>query len=218
MSQLKNTQSACKIKVCGVTREEDFFGLLKLNVDFLGFNFYRGSARFITPEKAKAFVVEASNAISVGVFVNAPLNELLDIIKFTGIKYAQLHGSEDLAYIKQVPIPVIKALPHTALSQMQDWEKSALNLEYLLIDTLPLGSSGKSQFGGSGLTFDWSELNKASISLPYFLAGGLGPHNLQEALAICSPFAVDLNSKVEVAPGIKDLEKVKCCVEIIRTM
>jgi phosphoribosylanthranilate isomerase len=81
----------------------------------------------------------------------------------------------------------------------------------------PAAGGAPGEFGGSGKTFDWSLLKRHPLPLPYFLAGGLGPHNLAQALAACSPFAVDLNSKVEVSPGRKDMGKVKACLDIVKT-
>jgi phosphoribosylanthranilate isomerase len=198
-----------KVKVCGITRESDALELDALGVEYLGFNFYSRSKRQVDAGKAAGIIGKLKNSIPVGIFVDEDLDQLKRITEQTGIKYAQLHGSESPEYISQVPIPVIKAVPGTDLEQAADWNLDGG--EFLLFDT-----STQGQFGGTGKTFDWQLLSGYQGQLPYFLAGGLGPENIKQALDVCRPYAVDLNSKVELSPGVKDLEKVKSCLNQIR--
>jgi phosphoribosylanthranilate isomerase len=221
----------CQVKVCGVRDYGESAALDALGVDWIGYNFHPGSARFIAPEAAATLIGALRHAVPVGVFVDADRDEVLRTIAVTGIRFVQLHGNENWEYVASMPVPVIKAIPHDRLADLgglRDGLSKAKAgthpLGYFLVDTQTkpsaaektVGATGAGSFGGSGKTFDWGLLGRHPLPLPYFLAGGLGPHNLAEALASTSPFAVDLNSKVEVSPGHKDLEKVKACLAIVR--
>ena len=158
--------------------------------------------------------------------MDSAIDFVISVTKSTGIRYAQLHGNEDWGYIRRMPVPVIKAIPHTRLADLGGLRapleaalakgESIAPLAYFLVDTQTAAPKREaSVFGGSGQTFDWELLARHPLPLPYFLAGGVGPHNLAAALRACAPFAVDLNSKVEIEPGRKDLEKVKACLGIV---
>ncbi len=209
----------CRVKVCGVRDPLEAEALEAMHVDWIGFNFYPGSPRYLPPEAATPLVSNLHRAMPVGVFVDANPEEVIRIIQITGIRYVQLHGHEDWDYVMKMPVPVIKAIPHDRLFDLGGLRDSLAGskervnpLAYFLVDTQ--ASKSGSGFGGSGKSFDWGMLAHHTIPLPYFLAGGLGPENLAQALASSKPFAVDLNSKVETSPGRKDLEKVKACVDM----
>jgi phosphoribosylanthranilate isomerase len=217
-----------RVKICGVREPGEAAALDALGVDWIGFNFHPGSVRYVAPEAAAPMARALTRAQPVGVFVDAPVDHVISVANATGIRWIQLHGSEDWEYVRRMPLPVIKAIPHTRLA---DWGGLRPGLEaalaseralaaggprgaggplaYFLVDT----AAGKA-FGGTGQAFDWDLLRAHPLPLPIFLAGGLGPENLAEALQ-AKPFAVDLNSKVEVAPGKKDLAKVKACLTMI---
>ena len=214
-----------RVKVCGVREPAEAAALDALGVDWIGFNFHPGSARYVTPEAAALMAKALTRAQPVGVFVDAPVDHVISVANATGIRWIQLHGGEDWDYVRRMPLPVIKAIPHTRLA---DWgglrpgveaalaagsgprgAGSASPLAYFLVDT----AAGKS-FGGTGQAFDWDLLRAYPLPLPIFLAGGLGPENLAAALK-AKPFAVDLNSKVELAPGKKDLAKVQACLSTL---
>lgn len=210
-----------QVKVCGIREPADAAAMDALGVDWVGFNFHPGSSRHINPEAAAPLIRSLGRPVPVGVFVDADSQFVIKVAGLTGIRFAQLHGNEDWDYVMRMPIPVIKAIPHTRLADLgglREGLEASLKrggktpLAYFLVDT----QSGDKGFGGSGKTFDWNLLKRNPLPLPFFLAGGLGPHNLAEAVAASSPFAVDLNSKVEIAPGKKDLEKIKACLEIVR--
>ena len=218
---ISNISNRCQVKVCGIREPADAAAMDALGVDWVGFNFHPGSARFITPESAAPLIRRLGLPAPVGVFVDADPQWVIDVAAYTGIRFAQLHGDEDWEYVRRMPIPVIKAIPHTRLADLgglREGLEAAIKrgepspLAFFLVDT----QAGGKGFGGSGKTFDWTLLKRHPLPLPYFLAGGLGPHNLAEALDAWAPFAVDLNSKVETAPGIKDMAKVKACMEIVR--
>jgi phosphoribosylanthranilate isomerase len=234
------TSISCKVKVCGIRDAAEAAALDAMGVDWLGFNFHPGSARYISPEDAAPIIAGLKRSVAVGVFVDAGADRIREVAATTGIRMAQLHGSEDWSAIREAGaaggagLRIIKAVPHTALADLgglrAGWPAGGVSpapLEYLLVDTqvkapatgLEAGAAetaaGAGVFGGSGQAFDWTLLERHALPLPCFLAGGLGPHNLAEAVRACKPFAVDLNSKVETAPGRKDLAKVEACLGIL---
>jgi phosphoribosylanthranilate isomerase len=205
-----------KVKVCGITRAEDARALDD-RVDWLGFNFWKGSKRFITPEAAAAIIADLRHAEPVGVFVDHTPEEIAAIAARTGIRAVQLHGSEGWDTIGRVTLPVIKAVPHTRIGDWGglrgEWELRSGQPRHFLVDTQ--AGAGLGGFGGTGAAFDWSLLKGADLPRPFFLAGGIGPDNLADAVRVARPFAVDLNSKVESAPGVKDVGLVERCLEIL---
>jgi phosphoribosylanthranilate isomerase len=217
-ASLKNPNQT-RIKVCGIREPAEAAALDAMGADWLGFNFHPGSKRYVSPEAAAPMARGLMRAAPVGVFVDAPVARVISVTTDTGMRLVQLHGSEDWEYVKLMTVPVIKAIPHTRLA---DWGGLRSGLEaalasgagpgplaYFLVDTATGG-----EFGGTGKAFDWDLLRKHPLPLPFFLAGGLGPDNLAEALR-SAPYAVDLNSKVELSPGRKDLGKVKDCFDIV---
>jgi phosphoribosylanthranilate isomerase len=214
--------SPVQIKVCGLTRQEDVVLCRSLGIDWVGFNFWPQSKRYVVPASARPLIEAAGGMKTVGVFVNPTLEEVKRAISVTGIEYAQLHGHEPWDLIQAMPLPVIKALSADDLDLMQGLPLTGERhpqdlgpLRFLLIDS-PAGAA----FGGTGKAFDWSRLRHrnlpVALPVPYFLAGGLGPGNITEALSQTRPFAVDLNSKVESAPGFKEETVLTETVRLIR--
>lgn len=207
-----------RVKVCGIREPVEAAALDALGIDWIGFNFHPASPRYVAPEAAAPMARSLRRALPVGVFVDAPVEHVIKVAADTGMRLVQLHGSEDWEYVRRMPLPVIKAIPHTRLA---DWGGMKAGLEaawaagtptplaYFLVDT----AAGKA-FGGTGQAFDWGLLKIHPLPLPVFLAGGLGPGNMGEAL-LAKPYAVDLNSKVELSPGRKDMAKVAACLERI---
>ena len=203
-----------RIKVCGITRAADAEALDALNIDYLGFNFHTGSRRFVEPRTAADMISRLKHAEPVGVFVDATSEHIAEVAEKTGIRRVQLHGNEGWDVLEKIVLPVIKAIPHTRLHDwgglLEGWGSHEVHPDYFLVDT----QSG-TRFGGSGEPFDWSLLQSNPLPRPCFLAGGLGPENLKAALTVVKPFAVDLNSKVEISAGLKDIDRVKRCLEIV---
>lgn len=217
-----------QVKVCGIRDPAESAALDDLGVDWIGYNFHPASARHVPPADVAPMVRALKRAKPVGVFVDADIRYVIEVAAETGIRYVQLHGGEDWDYVMRMTLPVIKAIPHTRLADLgglregleaaqrkggKSGKGAQTPLIHFLVDTQAAGAP-TGEFGGSGKTFDWSLLKRHPLPLPYFLAGGLGPHNLAQALTMCSPFAVDLNSKVEVSPGHKDMGKVEACLDI----
>jgi phosphoribosylanthranilate isomerase len=204
-----------RVKVCGITRAEDALALDALGVDYLGFNFWPGSKRYIAPEAAAPLIASLRHAVPVGVFVDHAPEEIARIAAVTGIRMAQLHGREGWETITHIDLPVIKAIPQTGLGVWgglrEGWDAHAAHRpEFFLVDT-----ATASAFGGTGAAFDWTLLKDNPLPRPVFLAGGLGHHNIAEAVRVTRPYAVDLNSKVETAPGVKDVALVEHCMALI---
>ncbi len=208
--------STPQAKVCGITRLEDALALEAMGVNYLGFNFWPQSKRFIEPVAAAAILAKLTQAIPVGVFVNHTGEEVAAIAAQTGIKMAQLHGDEGWDTIEKITLPTIKAIPSNRIGDwggLRDaWDKHPdKQPEYFLVDS-QVGAA----FGGTGAVFDWDLLKTNPLPRPFFLAGGIGPANVGEAVRVARPFAVDLNSKVETAPGAKDVAQVQRCLDILR--
>ena len=212
-----------RVKVCGITLPSDVEALEAMGVDYLGFNFFPGSKRFIPPPQASSLIRRLKRAIPVGVFVDATLQQIHETVAETGIQWIQLHGHEGWDILDNLQLPVIKAIPHTQLESYgglklewsskreQKKENAKTNPRYFLVDT-----QAGSAFGGTGQSFDWDELHQHKLPRPFFLAGGLGPENIAEAVKRTSPYAVDLNSRVEISPGVKNMGLVKDCLAKIR--
>ena len=212
-----------KIKICGLKRSEDvdyvntyqrlqdIEYVNELLPDFIGFVF-AGTKRKITDEKAKELKTVLNPRIkAVGVFVNDTLEHISFLANNNIIDIIQLHGDEDRKYIadlrKLTDKKIIKAV--RVKDSMSVQEAKELNADYLLLDTY----SNSGEYGGTGKTFNRKYIPEGIGD--YFLAGGLNAENLKEIIKDTNPYAVDLSSGVET-DGIKDKEKIKKVIEIVR--
>ena len=205
-----------KIKLCGLKRIEDIEAVNEAKPDYIGFIFVKKSRRYVSPEMAEQLKQQLNHEIeAVGVFVNEDINTVIEQTKKQVIDVIQLHGEEDITYVKNlkkaVGVPIIKAISMTkpdARQQICMWEIS--DVDYLLLD------SGN---GGTGERFNYKLLQEiGNLKKPYFLAGGLHPENLRNAvqqLQNNQPYALDLSSGIETN-GIKDMDKIKKAVEAAR--
>jgi phosphoribosylanthranilate isomerase len=196
--------SRVKLKICGITSLDDACAAVTSGADYLGFNFYGPSPRYIAPDIAREIIAKLPDRIiSVGVFVNEPRPEdVLAIMAASGMTMAQLHGDEDADYCARVgPERVIKALRVGKDFDPQDV------LRYPAAAVL-LDAFDARLYGGTGTVADWEVAQKAAQLKRVFLAGGLGPENIAEAVTKVAPYAVDVNSGVEIAPGRKDKERL----------
>ena len=196
-----------RVKICGVTRLEDALLAVRLGADALGFNFWPGSRRLLAPAAAREIVRRLPPLVTaVGVFVDPSRDEVLRAVAASGVQVAQLHGDEPPALCSALPLPVVKAIrvrDAAALEALAAYD----GLAGLLLDAPSPG------FGGSGATFDWTLAAAAAAARPVILAGGLGPANVAEAVRAVRPFAVDVASGVESAPGVKDGELMRRFIE-----
>ncbi len=200
-----------RIKVCGITRYEDARVAVNLGVDALGFIFYPASPRYISPSDAAQITKKLPPFVSkVGVFVNEKISALEEIACEAGTDTIQLHGSETPEYCRSVPFPVIKAFSVKPTSDLDTL--SEYDVQGFLLDTWKDGLRG-----GTGSTFDWNIAIKACSKYKnIILAGGLGPSNIAEALESVSPYAVDVNSGVEISPGVKNPLKLRDVITLVK--
>lgn len=211
-----------RIKICGVTRAEDAAWIAAAGPDFLGLNFWPSSKRYLAPARAGA-VAAAARAGGptrlVGVFVNAAVAEIAAIARDIGLDVIQLHGDETPDDVRAVALAtgrsVWKAIAVAApadLTGLAGWP-----VEAILLDAPAAGR------GGAGVVFDWSLARDAQLRDPagssairLVLAGGLGPANVAAAIDALDPWAVDVASGVEAAPGIKDPAKTAAFIAQVR--
>lgn len=202
------------VKVCGMTRMEDVELCTELGVDLLGFIFHPSSPRNVDPEFAAS--VKTGKIVKVGVFVDQTADEVLEIMERCGLHAAQLHGGQDMAFCEQVgPDRVIRAFWPDAYSSAaalaRDLDNYSEVCGHFLLD------AGKSCQGGTGQSIDFGILQDIEIQTPWFLAGGIGPHNLDAALST-NPPGLDINSGVELEPGIKDEIKLRAVFNTLATI
>ncbi len=200
---MNNKVQKIKVKICGITSLEDGLMATALGADALGFVFAK-SKRQISTSTASAIIARLPSFVTmVGVFMDHPLETVLQIADKTGIDVIQLHGSETPQYCEQIDKPIIKRFDipvdestETLASRMQVYHVAA----YLL-----------DPGAGEGNVFDWRKA--VGLDFPLIIAGGLTPDNVHRAVQIVKPYGVDVSSGVERAPGKKDREKIKRFIE-----
>ncbi len=205
-----------KIKVCGMRHPDNIGELVKLKPDYIGFIFYEASPRYagdmvtcdilnLIPEQIK----------KTGVFVNSTTEVIARTIRRFGLDAVQLHGNETpelCAAIKNTGIEVIKAFALKSKSDLIAANKYKACCDHFLFDTPTL------DYGGSGRKFNWSLLKETEIALPFFLSGGLEESDAEAILNECPvlPYGVDLNSRFETEPGLKNIKAIKSFMKSIR--
>jgi len=202
-----------EIKICGITNIEDACFAAASGADAIGFIFHPPSPRYVTPETVKKIIEELPDAIiTVGVFVNMASEEVKRIMNLCRLDMVQLHGAESPAYCRQFPqSQVIKAIAlrgEDDLAQLRQYPVKAM-----LVDAYD-----PERHGGTGEPADWALAARIKEIHPLILAGGLSLANIQEAIEVVSPDAVDINSGVESAPGHKDHTKIKEIIELVHSL
>ena len=196
-----------QVKICGVTNVADALAAAEAGADMIGLNFYEKSPRYISFATAS----EISRALPpfvlrVGVFVNPEESQVVEAIAACGLNLLQFHGDEDSDFCTQFGLMSVKAL------RVRDAE-SLQTLENFNTDAFLLDAYSKSGLGGTGEKFNWDLAVAAQkFGKPIFLAGGLTPENVADAVKQVRPFAVDVSSGVESAPGKKDAAKVQAFI------
>ena len=205
-----------RVKMCGTTRLEDAIAAVRCGVDALGFIFYPKSPRFIVPENANTIVKSLPPFVDrVGVFVNASHEEVIRTATGCGLSYLQLHGDESADYCRDIRkmLPtcgIIKAFRVGEASRPEYFSPYNDCVDAFLLDTYAKGNPG-----GTGMSFDWSVIETLALQRPIILAGGLTPENVASAIAAVRPYAVDINSGVELRPGIKDHDRLTSLLRIV---
>lgn len=198
-----------KVKICGLRRKEDIEYANELKPDYVGFVFAK-SKRQIEVEQALDLISLLDKEIkTVGVFVNEPVENALKIAQTLNLDVLQFHGDETQDYIDNFKnFTVWKAI---RIKDKEDLEKTKeFKVNSFVFDTLT-----KNEYGGTGKTFNWKVLKGMELNVPIILAGGLNENNVEEAIKIVDPYAVDVSSGVETE-GYKDFKKLKSFIEKVR--
>ena len=192
-----------RVKICGITRLADAVAAAEAGADAIGFVFHLASPRYIKPEDAGVIARALPPLLTtVGVFVDSPPDQVKQTLATAGLDVAQLHGAESAEYCAMFP-RVIKAM------RVKGPEVVNMLKEYSCVSAFLLDAYHPDAHGGTGESFDWKIAAKAARTHRIILAGGLTPDNVQKAVEEVRPYAVDVSSGVEKAPGIKDLDKVR---------
>ena len=202
-----------RVKICGITNVQDAQKAARLGAWALGFIFYKKSPRYIAPTKARSIIAQLPPFITpVGVFVNHPMGAMRDIIEHCGLHAVQMHGDEDhhtCHRLKRYHVKVIKVF------RVADTFDASVLTPYK-VDAFLFDTADGEKLGGTGKTFNWALLRDVkNQQVPIILSGGLNQQNVIEAVNNLKPYAVDINSGVETAPGQKDSKKMKDIIDVV---
>ena len=206
------------IKICGITNVDDALAAVAAGADALGFNFYKPSPRYVSPQTTRDIVAKLPlSVLTVGVFVNEELQSVRKIANEANVAALQLHGDESPEYCRELGKDryVIKTF-----AVASDFDvKKIRPYEVEGVEAIMLDTKHNSLRGGTGRIFDWSVAKKVNEFVPkLFLAGGLSPENIEEAIATVRPYAIDACSALEDEPGRKNRERMRAFVEMARSV
>jgi phosphoribosylanthranilate isomerase len=201
-------------KVCGMTNADQVMQLDEMGVEFAGFIFYPKSPRYVFRYMSRPDIkkIKGKGINKVGVFVNAPIEEVLQTVDDCGLYLVQLHGDETPKYCEKIAdyVTVVKAFrlreDDNVLWKIKDYQDIA---DMFLFDTEGAG------YGGTGKKFDWNVLKGLNINKSFFLSGGIGPddiallHEFAKDPVAKDLFSIDVNSKFETSAGVKDMDKLR---------
>lgn len=210
-----------RIKVCGMTSAEQVLQLDEMGVEFAGFIFYPKSPRYVYKYMPRTDIkkIKGKGINKVGVFVNAPVEEVLEAVDDCGLYIVQLHGDETPKYCEKIAnyVTVVKAFrlreDDNVLWKVKDYRDIA---DMFLFDTEGAG------YGGTGRKFDWDVLKGLNVGKPFFLSGGIEPGDTERLKEFSEEpvakdlFSIDINSRFETSPGVKDMEKLKTFIEAVK--
>ncbi|WP_258104329.1 phosphoribosylanthranilate isomerase [Marinoscillum sp. MHG1-6] len=191
---------------------ENIRGLVTQQPDFIGFIFYPKSPRYVGDELDTSGV--PADVKKVGVFVNEPIESMLEKVSRYKLDFVQLHGGESVEVVRALKsknVGVIKVLSVQDAMPIDDIKEFEPYVDFFLFDTKT------PDFGGSGEKFDWTILKQYESNVPFFLSGGVDLEDIKtiESLGIEKLFAIDVNSRFEVSPGLKDIERIKALKEVL---
>lgn len=200
-----------KIKICGLRNPENIKAVTALAPDYMGFIFYGPSPRFVADMPVGFLNNIPSSIKKTAIFVNESAENINKLIGKHNFDAIQLHGRESPEFCNSLrrKAQVIKAFGIDSKFDFDQLERYTDKVDFFLFDT-------KTDIhGGSGKTFDWTSLNKYKLDIPFFLSGGISPENLEEVKNISHPqfYGVDLNSKFETVPGLKDITQLEKAFE-----
>jgi phosphoribosylanthranilate isomerase len=210
--------SSPQIKICGITNLADAELAVELGAWAIGMIFYEGSPRRCSPAEAQVIAAALRRRVELcGVFVNAPLQEIVRDSEQLGLSLIQLHGDEGPSFCAEVArrtgARVIKAVQVSGSADVQDLER--FHVDFHLLDARAKAVARQGMRGGTGETFDWGLVSARRSNVPLILSGGLSAENVADALAIVHPYAVDSASATEAAPGHKDPERLRAFFQAV---
>ena len=208
------------IKVCGMREPENIRAVEATGTDWMGFIFFPKSPRFV--ENVPDYLPQRSKR--VGVFVNASIDEIVEKIKPFQLQLIQLHGKEAPAFCRELrqhipaDMKIIKMIPISTRNDIQMADSYTNDVDYFLFES-KISTNGGS-YGGSGQQFDWSILQRYQGSVPFLLTGGIGEEDAEQIAHFLHPqfIGIDLNSRFETAPALKDTKKIRAFVDKIRNL
>jgi len=208
-----------RVKVCGITEVEQLSALHGIGATFGGLIFYPRSPRYVLRHMTTSQIKKENQVNKVGVFVNAHADEVLQMVDECRLHMVQLHGDESPRYCEKIAdyISVVKAFRISETDNIQWRIQEYMNVcDMFLFDTEGAG------YGGTGKKFNWDQLKNVSVGKPYFLSGGIEAGDVDKLKSfVAGPeakalFAVDINSKFETSPGVKDLDKVAAFIKALQ--
>ena len=195
-----------KVKICGITELRDGLKAYELGADFLGFIFFEQSPRKMDPSHTRVIIEDLpKDVLKVGLFLDQDIKEVAEIAKKCHLDMLQLHGNESDEYCRELK----KDFKITKTFRIENEKSLAKVNNYKDVDFYLFDTFVKGLPGGTGKTFEWDLLRGKEFDKPFFLAGGLNPINVGEAVLRVKPYAVDVASGVEKAPGKKDYKRLK---------
>ncbi|MFQ4145323.1 phosphoribosylanthranilate isomerase [Chlorogloeopsis sp. ULAP02] len=198
-----------RVKICGITKPEQGKAIASFGATALGFICVATSPRYVQLEQIQAITALLPDKIDkIGVFANTSIEKITQIVTNSGLTGVQLHADESPEFCQNLRknLPNVEIIKAIRIRNARDFDKAITYSAY--VDTLLLDAYHPQQLGGTGKTLDWQMLQQFDPSCPWFLAGGLTPDNILEALNQVHPGGIDLSSGVEHTPGDKDLDKV----------
>lgn len=200
-----------RIKICGITREQDLHAVANSGADAIGLVFYEKSPRHVSVQHAARLMRVVPPFVTVvGLFVNPTADYVRQVIATISLDVLQFHGEESPAFCEQFGKPYLKAIRVKAGVDLVECAARYARAQGLLLDAFVEGTQG-----GTGESFDWT-LIPQNLSLPVILSGGLHAGNVAEAVKQVRPYAVDVSSGVEVSKGIKDAAKVAAFIKEVK--
>lgn len=207
MSKKLSSLRKPKVKICGITNPEDAQEAVKYGADFLGFNFYEKSPRYITPGNAKKIIEKLPNDVAVaGVFVNEAIDKVQEIADAVGLDMLQFHGNEGPEYCMSFSLPVIKAF-HI--------DKDIPDIKKYKVFAYLFDTFDKDVYGGTGKSFNLNVIKRVEEKI--FLSGGLNSENVKDTVKVIDPYCIDVCSGIEKEKGVKDNGKMKKFIQVVKS-
>ena len=201
------------VKICGITNLDDALAAVEAGADALGFNFYKPSPRYVTPRQAREIIEQLPESVlTVGVFVNEESDSVKVIAHEANIQALQLHGDETPGYCRELAADYYVIKTFAVADSFEPQTVHEYDVEAIMLDT-----KHNSLRGGTGRVFDWSVAQRLAPTIPkLFLAGGLSPKNIENAVKTVYPYAVDACSALEDSPGKKNEERMRVFINTVR--